>query len=407
MPRLSKPLTAVEIKKAKPGEKDRKLFDGGGLYLLVAKTGAKLWRLKYTFDGRSKTFAVGRWPGMSLQEARAKREELRALIAKGIDPVAQKKAAKARRQAEEERAARTFEAVAAESLSMHTDLSEGYRRKLDQLFKRDVYPLVGRKPVHEVTKADLLEIVRHIEARGSIETAHRALTQVARVLRYAVLKEYIPRNPADLIDRKHEMKQHKPGRFAAITDPEELAKLLRMVDGYHGDFTTRQALRLAPYVAVRPFNLRHAEWAEIDFKRKIWTIPGEKMKMGRDHIVPLHDSALEIIEEMRPFSGDSRYIFPSYRSHQAPLSDNTLPLALKRLGYTSDEHTAHGFRSTFATLANERIAEHAINPKIIDIQLAHSAAKGAIEGIYNRAEYLEERTRLMRWWGDYLDGLKR
>ena len=407
MARTAIALTDKSIQSFKAETKDYKKFDGGGLFLLITKNGGKRWRLKYQFHGKEKIFALGTYPSLTLAKARVMRTELKEKIANGINPADERKVEKKKRKQEEEKIKNTFENVTIESLAKRNTLSEDYKRRLENSFKLDAYPFIGKIPIEDITKQDIITILERIEKRGAIESAHRLLTQINRVFKFAYIKEYIQVNPCDRIDRKEELQSPTSTKYATLTDENKIQSLLRLTDEYSGDFTTRMALTLAPYVALRPSNIREAEWSEIDFKNKRWTIPASKMKIkGQgDFIVPLTDRTIEIFKEVQIFSGDKKYIFHSYRNQNAPMSDNTLNQGLKRMGFTNKEIVPHGFRAMFSTLANDNLSSHGVHPKVIDIQLAHSG-KSKIEASYNRADYLDDRIKLMQWWSDYLDGIK-
>ena len=407
MARVTTPLSDKSIKSFKAEAKDYKKFDGGGLFLLVTKNGGKRWRLKYQFEGKEKIFALGTYPSISLANARSMREELKAKIANGINPADERKKKKQQLKKEAEKIKNTFENVAIESLAKRNTLSEDYKKRLENSFKLDTYPFIGQIPIEDITKKDIMTILERVEERGAIESAHRLLTQINRVFKFAYLKDYIQVNPCDKIDRKEELQSHTSTKYATLTDEKQIQSLLKLTEEYTGDFTTRMALTLAPYVALRPSNIREAEWSEIDFENRQWIIPSSKMKIkGQgDFIVPLTDRTIEIFQEVQVFSGDKKYIFHSYRNQNAPMSDNTLNQGLKRMGFTNKEIVPHGFRAMFSTIANDNLSSHGIHPKVIDIQLAHSA-KSKIEASYNRADYLEDRIKLMQWWSDYLDAIK-
>ena len=403
MARTATPLTDKTIKSSKPKEKDYKLFDGNGLFLLITKNGGTRWRLKYQFNGKEKIFALGTYPQLTLAKARKMREELREDIANGIDPAEEKKQKKMQQKEIQLKDDKTFKVVALESLDKKNRLSENYKKKLEQSFEKNAYPFIGNNPISEITKKEILEIVERVENRGAIEMAHRLLTQINRVFNFAYAKEYIHENPCSRIDKQEELKTHKRGKFPTFTDKRRIKELLNAIDTFTGEYSTKMALTLAPYVALRPANIRLAQWSEINFTTKEWTIPKEKMKIKDvDFIVPLSDRVIEIFKEARKYDTGSKYVFPSYRNINNAMSDNTMNLALKRMGFAKEEIVPHGFRAMFSTIANEHISEHGVHPKVIDVQLAHSA-KSKVESSYNRADYMSDRIKLMQWWSDYLD----
>jgi len=291
-------------------------------------------------------------------------------------------------------------------MAKRNTLSENYLTRLQNAFDNDVTPFIGKVSIEDITKADILEVLERVEQRGAIESAHRLLTQLNRVFKYALNKDYIEKNVCERIDRKEALKTPVKNSYPTITDEKTINTMLNMIDEYSGDFSTRLALTFMPYVASRPYNIRYAEWNEMDFEKKRWVIPASKMKTNKEHIVPLTDRAIEILKEAQKFSADEKYIFPSFLHQHSPMSDNTLRRALQRMGFTKEQFVPHAFRSMFSTIANEHLREHGIHPKVIDIQLAHSA-KGEVESSYNRADYMEDRIILMQWWSDYLDKVKK
>lgn len=394
-------LTDMQAKTAKPQAKDYKLTDGEGLFLLVAATGGKRWRLKYRFGGKEKLLALGTYPDVSLQEARAKRHEARNQLAHGIDPGAERKSLK---EAQVEQTAvieNSFETVARE---WHTKFSgqwtEGHAATIMDRLTRDVFPWIGSKPVSEIRPVDVLAVLRRVEGRGALETAHRIRTICGQVLRYAVATGRAERDSA--ADLRGALPPVREKHHAALTDPKEVAELLRAIDGFQGTFHVKCALKLSPMLFVRPGELRQMEWAEIDFEAEQWNIPAEKMKMKVAHIVPLCKQALTILQELQPLTGFGRYVFPCHRSPLRPMTNNAITAALRRMGYTSDEMTGHGFRAMARTILDEVLQ---VRVDLIEHQLAH-AVKDPNGRAYNRTAHLTERRKMMQLWADYLDGLK-
>lgn len=396
-------LTDTKVKNAKPAEKQFKLFDGDGLFLLVVPTGkskgGKRWRFKYRFNGKEKLLALGTYPEISLADARTRRDDARKLIAKGIDPGEVKKAAKSEQA---ERLANTFRKLALDWYERQADiLAEKTRKMIMSRLERDVFPVVGDTPLSDLTPRSILEgVLRPIEDRGSIELAHRVRGVISQVLRYGVACGLCERDST--VDLRGALKPVQRKHLPAITDPVKVGALLRAIDGFDGSLIVKCALRLHPLVVTRPGELRHAEWSEIDFKKATWAIPVGKMKMKNPHIVPLSDQAIEILRELHPITGSGKYLFPSVRSTARPISDNTLNAALRRLGYGSDEMVSHGWRAVFRTLADEVLQERL---DIIEAQLAHQVAD-TLGRAYNRTSFLKERRELMEKWTRYLDGLK-
>jgi len=389
-------LTDTAIRKAKPTARTQRLFDGGGLYLELSPTGGKWWRLKYRSGGKEKRLSLGTYPDTGLADARDKRDAARKLLAAGVDPGEQRKAEKA---AGEERAANSFEVIAREWMGRQTWVDD-YRVKLEARMANDVYPYIGRRPVAELSAPELLQVGRRIEERGAVESAHRALQVCGQVLRYAIATGRAKRNP--VADLKGALASPEVHHHAAITDPRELGGLLRAIDGYSGDPATRAALKLSSLLFVRPGELRHAEWAEIDLDMGEWNIPAGKMKMRQPHLVPLCKQAVAILRELHQLTGRGQYVFPGGRSPRRPMSNNAINAALRRMGYGTDAMTAHGFRATARTVLDEVLH---FRPDYIEHQLAH-AVKDPNGRAYNRTAHLAERRKMMAAWADYLDKLK-
>lgn len=388
-------LYETRIRAARPAEKPYKLFDERGLFLLVTPAGGRLWRLRYRLAGVEKLLALGAYPDVPLKRAREKRDEARKLVADGIDP-------SARRQAERCAAANTFKAVADEWLvTKKQSLTPAtWQRDHDLLF-RWVVPYIGNRPIAAIEAPDLLDTLKRIEAKNLPETAHRTREICGRVFRYAIATGRAGRDiTADL---RGALAPRVTKNFAAITEPAKVGELLRAIDGYDGQPATSAALKLAPYVFVRPGELRAAEWSEFTFDgdEPVWRIPAERMKMREPHIVPLCRQVVAILRDVQPVTSHDRYVFPAIGGGGRPLSENTLNGALRRLGYSSEQMTPHGFRSLASTLLNER----GVNPDLIELQLAH-AERNKVRAAYNRAQRLAERRAMMQDWADYLDSLR-
>jgi integrase len=392
------PLSDTACRTSKPREKPYKLSDGGGLYLLVEKNGSKLWRHAYRFDGKQKLVALGTYPVVTLVDARAGRDANKALLAKGIDPSAQRKID---RGAARIARSNTFRIVADELLEKFK--AEGDDPKTLEKKKwllGFVNADLGDRPIAEIKAPELLDVLRKIERRGRYDTARRARSLSGRVFKYAIGTNRAERDPsADLAGALISPKvQHR----ATITEPKAVGALLRAIDDLDGQPTTKAALQLIAVTFVRPGELRHAEWKEFDVSNAIWNISAEKMKMDRPHKVPLSRQAIVIIEGLHPITGNSRYLFPQIRSWHRPISDGTLNAALRRLGYDKHEMTAHGFRSTASTLLNE---SRKWSGDAIERQLAHQEEDDT-RAAYNFAEFWDERVKMMRWWANYLDELR-
>lgn len=388
------PLTDAAIRAAKPADKPRKLFDEHGLYLLINPKGGKWWRVKYAINGKDQLLSVGTYPDTTLKQARLKRDDLRLQLRNGIDPSAARKA-----QRDEEAGSDTFVALANEWRErFSTDWSVAYREKIDSIFN-DLLPWIGGRKVATLTAPDLLPVIRRIEARGALETAHRALSTTGRILRYGIATGRAERDVA--ADLRGALPAVRNRHFPTITDPLEIGALLRAIDAYSGTFTVKQALKLAPHLFVRPGELRQAEWPEFNLDTAEWRIPAFKMKMRQEHLVPLSRQALALLAELHTLTGCRRYLFPNLRTPSQPLSNVALLQALRRMGYDKETMVAHSFRSMASTVLNEQGWHH----DAIERQLAHSE-RNAIRAAYNRAEHLPERRRMMQAWSDYLDGLK-
>ncbi|HNY71656.1 MAG TPA: integrase arm-type DNA-binding domain-containing protein [Syntrophorhabdus sp.] len=394
-------LTDIQVRSAKPKDKDYKLSDGNGLFLLVAVSGGKRWRYKYRFGGKEKLLALGTYPDISLQEARNKLREARNQLANGFDPCVEKKALKKYKAEQIAAAENTFEAVAREWLEKFSgQWSPSHASTTLGRLERDVFPWLGKKPIGEIKPPDILAILRRVESRGALETAHRIRTICGQVLRYAVATGRAERDSA--ADLRGALPPVREKHHAALTDPKEVAELLRAIDGFKGTFPVKCALKLAPMLFVRPGELRQMEWAEIDLDNAQWNLPAEKMKMKQPHIVPLSKQAVSILEELKPLTGSGRYVFPSHRSRMRPMSNNAINAALRRMGYTSDDMTGHGFRAMARTILDEVLQ---VRPDFIEHQLAH-AVRDPNGRAYNRTAHLAERRKMMQRWADYLDGLK-
>jgi integrase len=390
------PLTDAAIRNAKPAAKPFRLFDGGGLYVEVTPAGGKLWRLKYRFGGKEKRLAFGAYPDVGLKDARERRDEARKLLANDVDPGALKQASKRAATAATEH---TFEAIAREWHTKHApSWTAANGERIMRRLEKDVFPWLGSRPIAEVTASELLTVLRRIEDRGALETAHRALQDCGRLFRYAVATGRAERDPSG--DLRGALPPVKVRHHASITDTKAVGGLLRAIDGYQGEFITKCALRLAPLLFVRPGELRRAEWAEIDLDGAEWRISAEKMKMRAPHIVPLSTQAVAILRELHAVTGKGRYVFPSIRTSERPMSENTVNAALRRLGYSKEEMTGHGFRSMASTTLNEQ----GWHRDAIERQLAH-AERDSVRAAYNYAEHLPERRKMMQHWADYLAGL--
>lgn len=390
-------LSDVKIRNSKPKEKPIKLFDGSGLFLLVTLQGGRLWRLKYRYEGKEKLLSLGAYPEISLIDARRQRDEARRQLAHSIDPGALRKAQKQAHTEETE----IFEVIAREWHKKFTSTwTPGHAVKIMSRLEHDLLPWIGSRPINQIKAPELLTVLRRVESRGALESAHRIKTLAGQVFRYAVATGRAERDPSG--DLKGALPRPGERHLAAITDPKEVAQLLRAIDSYNGHFVVKCALRLAPIFFVRPGELRHAEWVEIDLDEAVWNIPAQKMKMKQAHIVPLSTQAVQILTELKQLTGASKYVFPSGRSFARPMSNNAILAALRRMGYDRENMTGHGFRAMARTILDEVLQ---VRPDFIEHQLAH-AVRDPNGRAYNRTAHLAERKKMMQLWADYLDGLK-
>ena len=388
-------LTATAVKQAKPQPKTYKLWDGGGLHLLV-NTQGKYWRYDYRFADKRKTLALGVYPAISLKAARKKHEEARDNLTNGIDPNAAKQAQKA---ADQGAFANSFEVVALEWLQKRGAKSEGGDKRLNRLLQKDLFPYIGKRPISKITSPDLLKALRRIESRGAVNTAHRAKQAAGMVFRYAVATGRAERDPS--VDLKDALAQPKRTHFKSLTEPNDVAPLMVAIKNYQGTPAVMAALKLAPLLFCRPGELRHLEWKEVIFNQTRIELPAEKMKMQEPHIIPLSSQAMEILKELQPITGRGKYVFPSARGASRPLSDNGVRTALRTLGYTNEQISPHGFRAMARTMLDE-ILNFPLD--WIEHQLAH-AVRDANGRAYNRTKHISQRQQMMQTWADYLDGL--
>lgn len=392
-------LTNIVVQNAKPREKSYKLSDGHGLYLEVSPKGGKWWRYKFSFDGKETRISLGVYPEVSLKEARDKLLEVRKQRAKGINPSANRKALKATRKNELEN---SFEVVAREWFAARSaELDKRYASRLLRRLEKDVFPFIGTCPIADITVEHLESVGERIEKRGALDVVSRVMNYCKEIYTYAVRtkRAKLQNDPSEYV---RPFKTAKTKHHAAIIEPKKLGALLRAIDGYKGYFATECALKLSPLFFVRPGELRAAEWSEIDFDKAEWNIPAERMKMKEAHLVPLSPQAVKILKELHLVTGKERYVFPSVRTVSRPMSDGTVNASLRRMGYLSDEMTAHGFRAIARTILDEELG---FRPDIIEHQLAH-AVKDPMGRAYNRTSHLPERRRMMQVWADYLDVLK-
>ena len=388
-------LTDAAIRKAPATDKPRKMFDGGGLFLLVNPNGSKWWRFRYRYGGKEKLLSLGVYPDTGLKKARDKAKTAREILDGGSDPSVVRQVARGAEGG-------TFEAVAREYFKMRaSDLApQTIKRDMDRLEKY-IFPRLGSRPISELTAPEFLAVLRRVEATDKLDTLHRAKDACGRIMRFAIATGRADRDP--VADLKGAFSTRAATNHAAITDPRRVGELLRAIDGYTGQPVTVAAMQLAPLLFVRPSELRKARWSEFDLDgdEPTWRIPAERMKMRDAHLVPLSRQAVAILRDLAILTGPEGFLFPSTRTPERPISENTINAALRRLDYSKDEQTGHGFRTVASTLLNEQ----GFDPDCIELQLAHKP-RDKVRAAYNRAQRLPERRAMMQAWADYLDGLK-
>jgi len=400
----------VRAAKPNPNKKKEKLADGGGLFLEISESTngktRKYWRYYYRFNKKQKTLAIGVYPDVTLAQARQKHDVAREQLANGIDPSSYKKITK---QAEHANEANQFERVAREwFVKTEPTWTASYAKRTLARLENDVFAWLGNQPINQIEPPDILAVLRRVEDRGALETAHRIKRVCGQIFRYAVATGRASRDPT--ADLKGALPTYHAKHFATLTKPDEIGKLLRAIEAYNGSYIVRMALALAPYVMLRPANIREALWQDIDLPNAIWIIPIAQMKARQHikqanqaaHIVPLSTQALAILADIKPLTEQYNYVFPSVKDRQKPISDNTLNQALKRLGYDRTQIVPHGFRSMASTILNE---SGLFNPDAIERQLAH-VERNQVRAAYNRAQYLDERRTMLQWLGDYLENLR-
>jgi integrase len=395
-------LTDVAIRNAKPGAKPIKLADGNGMFLLVTPAGGNLWRLKFRIDGREKLLAIGAYPEIGLGEARRRREEARELIALGKDPSREKQREKVRARV---LAADTFKAICDEYCEKRR--RDGAKGWAPATAIRSEYLLslvcgsIGKLPIGEIEPADVLTAIRRIEGKGKLESARRSLQLAGAVFRYAVATARLSSDPTR--DLRGALTAPTVTHYGAITEAKKVGQLLRAIDDYEGSGITKLALQIAPHVFVRPGELRHAEWSEVDLDGGLWIIPAGKMKMRKARHIPLSRQAVDLFREVNAVTGPAGFVFPSIRTRARPMSENTVNAGLRRLGYSTDEMTAHGFRAMASTLLNE---SGKWNPDAIERALAHGDTD-KVRAAYHRGAHWNERVEMAQWWSNYLDQLRK
>ncbi len=434
-----KPLSDEEFKKSKVKSKITRLYDGGGLFIEAPVKGNKRWRLKYRFEGKDKLISLGTYPTITLKNARDIRDEMKTKISNGINPAVERKEKKSIIKENEIKSDSLFFKVASQWMAEESDpvlqyinklkragnnktkinediirkkISEGKikirrvpanstMKRHNSILENDILPNIGDIPIETIHADDIRGILASIMGRGAAETAHRALSQIKNIWIFAISARITQRNtPADII-AKAELVDFHHEKFRTITDPQMIGELMKSIDNYNGEITTKLGMKLLSLTAVRPGNIRFAEWSEFEIENRIWTIPADKMKMNVEHIVPLSDQVIIVLEELEELTGNGKYVFQSSIDASRPISENTLNVAIKRLDF-GNKLVAHGFRSMFSTTANN---SGLFSRDIIEKSLAHKLGD-TIEQAYNRAEYLLQRKELMQWWGNFIDDIK-
>lgn len=409
MPRITKPLSDTEIKASKPKKKTYRLFDGGGLYLQITTKGQKYWRLKYRIEGKDKTIALGVYPQLSLLNARKNRQEFKEKIISGIDPLVERKHKKEVEKTEIAKIVNTFKKVSEEyfvHIGKTKGHSEGYHSLQVARMNNHAYPYFGDKSVVDITKSDVREVISILVDKRKKETASRVLHLIKDILDYAEDREYIEFNVSLGIKASKEIGKSEVVHYPVITEDKPLKSLLLALDNYSGEFITKQALRIMPYVALRPYNIRFAEWSEIDLKKNIWTIKAEKMKMKETFRLPLPDVVIKILKETKKVTGDGKFVFPSSVHKDHHMSENTLNMALRRLGYKKGEIVSHSFRGIMSTIAHSKMSEHGFDSLVIEKALAH-VDPNKVRASYAHSDLFDERVKLMKWWEKYLEEVKK
>ncbi|MBA0191645.1 tyrosine-type recombinase/integrase [Pectobacterium carotovorum] len=389
------PLNARQIETAKPQDKEYKLTDGAGLYLLIKPNGAKYWRLKYRVAGKEKKLSIGVYPDISLAEARLKREEARKIVASGGDPSEQKQV---ERQAKKINIDNTFKAIALEWHEYkRPNWSKGYAEDLMEAFENDIFPDIGKRPVAEIKPLEMLTSLRKLEKRGVLDKLRKIRQACNQVFRYAIVTGRAENNPAS--ELASALPPPKATHYPHLL-PDELPDFLRALSTYSGSKVTQLATRILMLTGVRTIELRQAEWKEFDFEKQLWEVPKERMKMRRPHLVPLSDQVIDALQQLYAVTGRYNLVFPGRNDITKPMSEASINQVLKRIGYHG-KATGHGFRHTMSTILHEQ----GYNTAWIELQLAH-VDKNTIRGTYNHAQYLEQRRGMLQWYGDFVDGLE-
>ena len=404
MPKHIKTLTDTEVKNLKPKDKDYKLSDGNNLFIVVRKSGSKFFRFDFTFNNKRQSMSLGSYPEVTLKDAREKRNKAKENLKNGINPIETKNS--------NFKLETTFKYISDKWLELQKNgWSISNYNKIKSNLENNAYPFIGNKNIQDITRRDILLLAERMEKRDAIEYANRLLNNIQRIYKYAVTNEYTEHNIISDIDKKNSLKQRQSKNVPALTKDSEVQQLILDIDSYginfKADISTIYALKLSPYLALRPYNLRNLEWSEINFEKEFIEISADKMKMNNDFILPLSKQAISILMDIEKFKSSSKFIFPSATTNLKSISENTLNHALHKMGYKG-KHTSHGFRAMFSTNCHENIKSHGLFSDIIESCLAH-AELNSVKAAYNREskfKYFEEKKHLMQWWADWIDNLK-
>ncbi len=404
MARTTTPLTVTQIKQAKPRVKNYYLYDGKNFYLIVTPAGGKHWKLDFKLDGKESKVSLGAYPHITLARARELSEKNQQLIANGINPNHLKREKKEAIKQEKIKSKNTFQNLAIERLDKQREtISETHYKRTITAFKNDCFEYIGHKHIDEVTAKDIIKIMQVMNSRGVNDSARKLFYAIGKTFKWAVANGYAERNPCADILLEEILGKVSKKHYPTITDDKGIKALLTSIHSYTGETSTKYALLMLAYTFVRPINIRLALWSEINLKNKQWVIPAKKMKTKDEFIVPLSDTLITLLEDIQLYSSDSPYLFPSTKSKSTPLSDGALLGAIRRMEYTTEEFTPHGFRAMFSTIAHEKSN---FKYDVIETQLAHSIGN-SVSQAYNRAKYLDERVKLMQWWSNYLDEVQK
>lgn len=399
-------LSDPDVRHAKPKDKKYPLRDGGALYCEVLPTGTKTWRYDYRIHGKQKTYTIGQYPTIGLSEARVLRDDAKQQVKNGIDPSLQKQIEK------KAKLENSFEAIAETWLEKYiSNMSESHQKRTEGFLTRDAYPYLAKREISILEAPDIIPVIEEVANRGAVDSAKRLKGVIQQVFDFALVHGKVSRNPVKDINLTLLLPKTIKKHYAAITDPVELGEFLRDCNAYHGTYSVRSALILAPMVMLRPTELAHAEWSEFDFESKIWVLPANRRKLPTHlkkansesdvHLIPLSDQAVKLLKEAHQYSGRSKYVFPAPRDRKKPMCPDSIRMAMRRMGYDTDTMTTHGFRGVASTFLNTL----KYRKDAIEAQLAHKD-KNEVRSSYNHADYIEERREMLQDWSNYLDSLK-